>query len=170
MPFFLFQVVAVDPGAGFVTGGGHFISPAGAMPADALASGKATFGFVSKYKKGRSVPTGQTQFTFTAGSLDFHSVSYEWLVITGSDCAKFKGLGMINGEEGFGFMLTACDVDEPGTDADTIRIKIWETSYENVVYDNKIGFSDDSYDGTVIKGGNIQIHQEKVKDVKHLRA
>jgi hypothetical protein len=39
--------------------------------------GKGTFGFVSKYKKGATVPTGQTEFMFQAGDLNFHSSSYQ---------------------------------------------------------------------------------------------
>ena len=41
-----------DPSAGFVTGGGWIGSPAGAYAADPSVTGKATFGFVSKYQKG----------------------------------------------------------------------------------------------------------------------
>lgn len=126
------------------------------------ATGKATFGFVSKYKKGQSVPSGETQFKFKTGSLDFHSTSYDWLLINGADCAKFKGLGQIKDVSEVGFMLTACDNGEPGS-GDTFRIKIWDVATDATVYDNKMGADDDSYDGTVIDGGNIQIHQPKKK-------
>ena len=154
----------VDPTAGFVTGGGWIESPPNAMGDNFSFSGAetATFGFVSKYKKGQSTPTGETRFVFTAGGLIFDSTSLEWLVITGSDCAKYKGLGTVNGNAGFGFMLTACDVAEPGSGADTFRIKLWDTSNNDaLVYDNQVGESDDSYTGTVIGGGNIQIKQPK---------
>ncbi len=40
-----------DPDDGFVTGGGWIDSPAGACQPDPNLSGKATFGFVSRYKK-----------------------------------------------------------------------------------------------------------------------
>jgi hypothetical protein len=148
----------VDPTAGFVTGGGWFTSPEGAYTDDPTLTGKASFGFVSKYKNGQSVPTGNTQFTFTAAILDFHSTSYEWLVITGSGCAKYKGLGTINGGAGYGFMLTACDNGEPGS-GDTFRVKIWDTSDNDVVvYDNMLGaVTDNSDGGTTIQGGNIQV-------------
>lgn len=55
-------VVAYEPTAGFVTGGGWIDSPAGAYPADPEASGTANLGFVVKYKKGAHVPTGNTTF------------------------------------------------------------------------------------------------------------
>ena len=81
-------------------------------------------------------------------------------MITGSDCAKFKGEGSVEGSSNVhGFMLTACDNGEPGT-GDTFRIKIWKKVDGSVVYDNQYGVSEDSYDGTTIGGGNIKIHQQ----------
>ena len=59
-------------------------------------TGKANFGFVSKYQKGVNIPTGSTEFQFKAGDLHFKSTAYDWLVITGHS-AKFKGEGTING-------------------------------------------------------------------------
>jgi parallel beta-helix repeat protein len=128
-------------------------------------TGKATFGFVSKYKKGASVPDGQTEFVFQAADLNFHSSSYEWLVVAGSK-AKFKGTGTINGEGEYKFMLTALDADineSDGFDVDRFRIKIWTEDAEGnetVVYDNALG--DDSDDATTeIGGGSIVIHTKK---------
>ena len=89
---------------------------------------------------------------FKAGGLNFHSSSYDWLVVTGSDYAKFKGSGTVNGElapnaEEYKFMLWAGDKDP-----DTFRIKIWwedgETEY--LVYDNGAD--------QPIGGGNIVVH------------
>jgi hypothetical protein len=51
------KVTAEIP-AGFVTGGGWIDSPAGTYTADPGLSGKATFGFVSKFKKGATVLGG----------------------------------------------------------------------------------------------------------------
>jgi len=61
-------VVIYDTAAGFVTGGGWINSPAGAYTADRTLTGKATFGFVSKYQKGANVPTGNTEFQFKMAS------------------------------------------------------------------------------------------------------
>lgn len=77
-------VVVYDPSAGFVTGGGWIDSPAGAYAADPSLTGRATFGFVAKYKKGASVPTGQTEFQFHLGNLNFKSTAYDWLVVGGA--------------------------------------------------------------------------------------
>jgi len=150
------MAVVYDPSAGFVTGGGWIDSPAGAYTADPSLTGKATFGFVSKYKKGASIPTGNTEFQFKAGDFNFHSDTYEWLVVNqGGTNAQFKGSGTVNGwlapnGDSYKFMLWAGDGSP-----DTFRIKIWweDNGVETVVYDN----------GTdqAIGGGNIVVHKSK---------
>ena len=143
-------VVVYDPDGGFVTGGGWIDSPPGAYAANPALVGKATFGFVSKYKRGATVPSGNTEFIFHAADLNFHSASYQWLVVTGSTYAKYKGAGTINGglapnDSEYKFMLWAGDAE-----ADTFRIKIWyevgDTEY--VVYDN--GFDQEIGSGSII--------------------
>lgn len=141
-------IVVYDPSGGFVTGGGWIWSPEGAFIGNPSVTGKANFGFVSKYQKGAMIPTGQTEFVFQAGDLNFHSSSYEWLVVTGSNYARFKGTGTINGSGEYEFMLWAGD-DNP----DTFRIKIWtedESGVEDVVYDNDMD--------QPISGGSIVVH------------
>lgn len=156
-------VVVYDPDAGFVTGGGWIMSPSDAcLEFCGGAEGKANFGFVSKYKKGASTPTGQTQFQFRAGDLNFHSDSYEWLVIAGAN-AKYKGEGTINGSGNYGFMLTATDGQiNGGGGVDKFRIKIWDKDNGDVViYDNQMGADDDDMSaGTELGGGSIVIHKK----------
>ena len=138
-------VVVYDPSAGFVTGGGWIQSPAGAYAADPALTGKATFGFVAKYQKGANVPTGNTAFEFQAGSLDFKSVSYQWLVVGGAK-AQFKGAGTINGTGRYGFLLTAIDGQlNGGGGSDKFRIKLWNMDNgDAIVYDNLMGAADDA--------------------------
>jgi parallel beta-helix repeat protein len=141
----------------FVTGGGWIWSPLGAYTEDPTLEGKATFGFVSKYQKGANIPTGNTEFQFKAGNLNFKSTSYDWLVIAGNK-AKFKGTGTINGTGSYKFMLTAIDGDyNKGTDPDEFHIKIWGDS--GVIYDNMSSLSDDDFGGTELGGGSIVIHK-----------
>jgi hypothetical protein len=149
-------VVVYDPSAGFVTGGGWIDSPAGAYVADPSLTGRANFGFVSKYKKGATVPEGSTQFQFQAADLSFHSSSYEWLVVAGSK-AQYKGTGTINGAGSYGFMLTARDGG--GTSApDAVRVRIWDQATGSVVYDNQSGdaLTADAVDA--LEGGSVVIH------------
>jgi PKD repeat protein len=158
----LYQYVVVyDPDGGFVTGGGWIWSPAGANAADPALEGKASFGFVAKYKKGANVPDGNTQFQFKAGGLNFQSSSYEWLVIAGAQ-AKFKGVGTLNDAGEYGFLLTAEDGQvNGGGGTDTFRIKIWDIETGSIVYDNQIGDTDAAAATTELGGGSIVIHKAK---------
>ena len=137
-------VVVYDPTGGFVTGGGWIDSPQGAYTAQPDLSGKASFGFVAKYKKGANVPDGNTQFQFKAGDLNFHSTSYEWLVVAGNK-AQFRGAGTVNGQPGYTFSISADD-DNP----DTFRIQIWGDGGK--VYDNG--------SQQALGGGKVQVHQK----------
>jgi hypothetical protein len=152
-------VVIYDRSAGFVTGGGWINSPAGAYTADPSLTGKATFGFISKYQKGANVPTGNTEFQFKVGNLNFSSTAYDWLVIAGAK-AQYKGVGTINGIGSYRFMLTAIDGQIlGGGGVDKFRIKIWDLASEHVVYDNQLGAGDSAIPTTAIQGGSIVIHK-----------
>ncbi len=141
-------IVIYDPNAGFVTGGGWINSPAGAYPANPTLTGKANFGFVSKYQKGANVPSGNTEFDFRVAKFNFHGVSYDWLVIAGMK-AQYKGSGTINGVGDYKFMLTAEDGGNQGQD--TFRIKIWDATTDLVVYDNGAQ--------SPLGGGSIIVHK-----------
>ena len=83
--------------------------------------------------------------------LNFHSTSYDWLVVTGSDYAMFKGVGTLNGQGTYKFMIWAGDGIGAGG-ADTFRIKIWteEGGIETVIYDNGMD--------QVVSSGSIVVH------------
>lgn len=155
-------IVVYDPEGGFVTAGGWIMSPEGAYAAGPSLTGKANFGFVSKYKKGATTPSGQTQFSFSVADLNFHSDSYDWLVIAGPK-AQYKGVGTINSAGNYGFMLFAVDeVLTSSTDTDLFRIKIWDRDNgDAIVYDNETGAGDDADPTTAIGGGSIVIHKAK---------
>lgn len=152
-------VVVFDPVAGFVTGGGWIHSPAGSYPADPTLEGKATFGFVSRYHKGATTPTGNTEFNFHVAGLNFHSTSYDWLVVSGSKI-RLKGSGTIDGVGEFRFLLSAVDGDAGGNgEPDTFRMRIWDPVTGIVVYDTEIDRGEGAAATTVLGGGNIVIHQ-----------
>jgi uncharacterized repeat protein (TIGR01451 family) len=156
----IFQYVVIfDPSAGFVTGGGWINSPAGAYTPDNVSdpdiTGKATFGFVSKYQKGATVPTGNTEFQFHAAGLNFKSTIYEWLVVQGNSRASYKGSGTVNGGGNYGFLLSVVDGGNVG---DKFRIKIWDKGTSVVLYDNQAGGGDDATASQVIGDGSIVIH------------
>ncbi|PTN02234.1 putative secreted protein (Por secretion system target), partial [Mangrovibacterium marinum] len=153
-----------DPSAGFVTGGGWIWSPAGAYTADESLEGKANFGFVAKYKKGKSDVDGNTEFHFNAAGFKFKSQFHESgsLVISGGK-ATYRGEGTINGEGSYKFTLVAFDGDwNDGTDPDRFRIKMWGDN--GIVYDNGLDADENSDDATELGGGSIVIHEVKGKN------
>ncbi|PYV82115.1 MAG: hypothetical protein DMG05_28705, partial [Acidobacteria bacterium] len=129
-------------------------SPAGAYAADTSLAGKASFGFVSKYQKGATIPTGETEFNYQVANFNFHSSSYQWLVVSGS-LAQYKGTGTINDSGNYNFLLTALDGSPDG-----FRIKITDSN-SIVVYDNKISSDDtmNSQNTQALGGGSIVIHK-----------
>jgi hypothetical protein len=152
----IFQYIVIyDPSEGFVTGGGWIWSPEGAYTSNPTLTGKATFGFVSKYQQGASVPTGNTEFQFHVANTNFQSTSYDWLVIAGTK-AQYKGTGTINGTGEYKFMLTSLD----GT-PDKFRLKIWDKATNEIIYDNQLGAADTVNPSTDIQGGSIVIHKQK---------
>jgi len=152
-------VVIYDPNGGFVTGGGWIMSPVNALVGNP-SSGRANFGFVSKYAKGANAPTGETEFNFQLGNFNFHSTIYDWLVVSGA-LAQYKGSGTINGAGDYGFMLTAADANiQGGPPVDGFRIKIYNKTTNGVIYDN-VGSKDDTVSNQntqAISGGSIVVH------------
>jgi hypothetical protein len=113
---------------------------------------------VSKYKKNPGVPEGETEFRFA--DLNFHSTSYDWLVINGAR-GQYQGSGTVDGSGNFEFMVTVIDGQAPGGGGtDRIRMKIWDKNNGNaIVYDSQPG-APDSADPTTPKGsGNIVLHK-----------
>ncbi len=104
--------------------------------------------------RGASVPDGSTEFAFTAGGLNFHSASYQWLVVNNNgQNAQFKGGGTINGAGNYGFMIWAYDGAKNAT-PDTFRIQICDKNNgDAIVYDNGVN--------QALGGGNIMVHTPK---------
>jgi hypothetical protein len=153
-------VVLYDPNGGFVTGAGWINSPPEAYPNDPAAIGRANFGFVSRYRKGSTIPEGSTNFHFNAADFKFDSDTYEWLVVSGPK-ARYRGTGSVNGIAGYAFELTAWDGQvNGGGGVDKFRIKIWQGSPGNVLYDNERGTADGADPITILGGGSIVIHKK----------
>jgi uncharacterized repeat protein (TIGR01451 family) len=157
------QFVVYDPSGGFVTGGGWINVVAGSYTADPTLSGRANFGFNSQYKKGATVPTGETEFQFQVGNFDFHSVTYSWLVVSGYK-AQYKGTGTVNGTGSYDFTLTAYDGKIGGagqTGYDRFRIVITNHATGALVFDNRVGASMDmdAANPQNLAGGSITIHK-----------
>ena len=139
------SVVVYDPQAGWVTGSGWVLSPAGAYRSDPSWTGKATFDFGVKYKKNATVPAGTTPFIFRAGALKYKATNYDWMVVSGA-VVQVRGSGTISGQGQYGFLLTVSD-----SSPNLFHLKIWEQATGNLIYDNQ--------PGAALGGGSIKIHK-----------
>jgi hypothetical protein len=121
-------LVAYDPSAGFVTGGG-WVVPGGSSSngGDVLPGldgrSKANFGFESRYDDATtSSPRGQFELTYTAGSSRFHvkGSTMTWLVVSGTS-STFEGTAAVDGQTG----TYAYRVDVADGSTDHIQVRIW---------------------------------------------
>jgi len=123
---------APTPATGFMTGGGR------------LGTGRtiATFGL-----NARPDLQGHLQYTDHAQGLDVHSTGLTDYASLGGTCVTFSGTARVNSTDGFHFTVRqACDNGEPGVGHDTFEISVKELSYSS------------QYLGTVLTGGNLQLH------------
>jgi predicted GH43/DUF377 family glycosyl hydrolase len=136
--------VVYDPDGGFATGGGWLITD----NESTLPSGRANFGFVTKYKNDNSV--GNLEFQYRDADINLKSTKIDWLAIS-TNKVIFQGVGTINGENLYTFRVKADDNGEPGVDVDFFSIKIWEGIDTEIDPIHKAK--------NTISGGNIKVHK-----------
>jgi len=154
------MAVVYDPSAGFVTGSGQFISPAGALVADPSATGKGKFGFNTKYKKDGRLES-ESEFELEAGEFHFHASNAQWLMINGAQ-AQFQGTGTVEeSSHHYSFSITVIDGQAAGV-VDMFRLRIWDLDNGGaVVYDNEMGSPIYGAPTTPITKGSIKIKNKK---------
>jgi len=152
--------IIYDPNGGFVTGGGWFNSPAGALVSDPNATGKGSFGFVAKYHKNGQLES-ETEFQLQAGKFHFHAHDAQWLYVAGAK-AQFVGWGTVEeSKHSYGFSVTAIDGDLNKSE-DMFRIIIWDMDNGNaIVYDSQMGAPTYADPTTPLGGGSIVIHKSE---------
>lgn len=143
------DMVIIDRNDGFVTGGGWIESQPGAYLPEPLITGKANFGFVTKYSNPDLEPKGNVEFQFKLGDINFHASSFRWLVVTESHSTAYvRGVGTINQSGEYAFLLTVIDGKQAGG-KDRLRLQIW-SEQAVLMYDNL---------SSEINGGSIVIHK-----------
>ncbi|GAA1986838.1 hypothetical protein GCM10009817_30440 [Terrabacter lapilli] len=120
-------VVVYDPAAGFLTGGGWFTSPQGAVAGSPSASGKAEFSVSARYATAAARPDGS--LTLVTPGLALASTGLDWLVVTGNT-ARLAGPATVDGAPGYRFEATATDAA-----TDTLSVVVRDASGA-VVYDS----------------------------------
>jgi len=115
--------VVYDPESGSATGGGWFWSGQGNLKNDPESEGKATFGFVVKYKQ--DAADGNLEFQYHVSDINLKGKDITWLVVS-SPNANFQGEGTINGEGLYTFRVLAKDGAQAGVQPDEFTIRIWQ--------------------------------------------
>jgi hypothetical protein len=121
------DIVVYDPSGQGVSGGGWFLSPAGALVDQSEASGRAHVAFHASYRRGRTTPDGNVGMRFDGGGLVLRSSEFEWLVANDSR-ARFRGTGTLEGRS------SQVTFDVIATEPSTIRIRIWDDT--GLLYDS----------------------------------
>ncbi|GAB3874789.1 hypothetical protein GCM10028802_10120 [Terrabacter terrigena] len=139
-------VVVYDRAAGFLTGGGWFTSPTGAVTGDPAATGKAQlqvsaqYAQYAQYAAGAGRPSGS--LTLSTPGLALASTGLDWLVVTG-DTARLAGAATVGGASGYRFELTATDA----ASGDSVRMVVRDGAGA-VAYDS----------GTQRVQGQLKVH------------
>lgn len=143
-------------------------------------TGTAEFELEAQYKNCRGSPLIAGSFEFTLkdypnpDGFNFLAVSLDFLLIDNSVDEEYnavlKGLGELNGSEGYWFLVFMKDFDstakgkEAHEETDTVRIMIFSNSPRTPpVYDNLFGtdLAVDYFNGTEIAKGAIKVKEQK---------
>jgi hypothetical protein len=122
-----------------VTGGGWFVG------GRAGSGSKKTFGFNVRSESGFC--RGQLQFNDHSLGVKVHSDGLRSLSVYADTAASFTGSCSVNKTSGYSFECAVIDRGEPGRNADSFHLKIYDLE-GNVYYS----------EGGLLGGGNIQIH------------
>jgi hypothetical protein len=91
--------------------------------------------------------------------LDFQSDRFESIEIVGAS-VRYTGEGTINADGRYSFQLTTSDGEAAGGDGiDRLRLKIWDQSSDEIVYDSQPDAGDDPAAAAPLGEGNIVIRR-----------
>ena len=143
-------VIAVHSLTSFTSGGGGTNSPAGADLVQPSGSGPVTYGFNVKQLPGDVVPSGNFEFHYKAGAIDFKEDSFDFQVLSNGNHAQIQGTGTLNGTTSCKFAIDAYAASFPPNNVDAFGLRIFNCG----------GGSGDRYNlpATAVTKGNIVIH------------
>ncbi len=156
------KITVYDTNAGLVAGGGWFTSGVNKVLPYMQVAEKAYFGFAALYPNGSTEVLGKTVVVLRKNKMEFVSSEHEpmRLLVYGGDKANYTGRGTINGKGNYGILVAAVDGNlSSGTQADKLRIRIWDEATGKTVYDNQPGGCECAIATTDIGAGAIVIYK-----------
>ncbi len=145
--------VVVDPKGDALVGSGRIQSPAGAVAALPKLSGPAQFQISARNTGSRIEPQGSFRFSLPAARLTLVSTQLDWLAVKGKT-AYLQGSAKINGKSGYTFLVSAADQNR----RDRVRVRIWRTATQEVLYDSRWGAELDADPGQTVGPGTVIIY------------
>jgi hypothetical protein len=148
-------LVVFNPAARSMNADGWFNAPLGSYPANPAFAGKIHFESNVKYANGATIPTGTAKVNLPGK--DFVAGGLSWLTISGSNL-QLSGVGSINNAGSYGILLTGIDGKLDGKKVpDKVRIKIWNRTNGDIVYDSQMNAPNNTAPTIVLGGGNVNI-------------
>ena len=159
-------IVVVDMDNGNLDAEGWITSPNGACTSNAvcgdLRRGRVKFNLEAKYTDDRRTRL-ESEVKVDFDDEWFKSKSAEWLVVNGG-LAVIKGTGTIKGLGNYDYLISALDGNPPRSGTDRIRIKIWNHSTGEVVYDTNRGAGDGAAPTVALGGGKVKVKRDHDRD------
>jgi hypothetical protein len=120
---------------------------------DPATGAKIGLDFNGRYAPGATVPEGKLKVNFGKRNA-FLGTSFAYLVVAGDGRVYFRGKGVLGGEEGLDFLVTA----ESGK-PDLVRVRIWRPNgaARQILYDTQPGAADDAPPTTPLAKGEVSI-------------
>jgi DNA/RNA endonuclease G (NUC1) len=140
------QIVAYDAAAGYVQGSGLVLGPGSALNA------RATFSADVRYVGSATVPTGLFKITASPLIKDLTSSGFDYLVVNGTS-GTFRGTGTLSDGTPVKFIVSGVDFHSGSANPDKIRIKVWNSSTNAVLYDTQPGQADLAAPTTIVRNG-----------------
>jgi hypothetical protein len=105
------------------------------------------------------VPSALDGLTLTASGMKFEATRYDWLTVVGAR-SQFGGAGTVNGAAGYDFLVTGFDGKLDGKQTpDKLRVRVWNHSTGQVVYDNQQGVPNNAPAAVALGGGDVTVHK-----------
>jgi hypothetical protein len=150
------EYVAVYDTKGTVSVGGYFTSPAGAYLQQPDSAGRTVLTVNTKYLPRADTPSGNVSLQFQPGQLRFQGTSFHWMVVERQKVV-IRGIGQVNGADGYEFVLVLDDSSSVGKNRGTVRLRVWERQSGTVVYDTQPATPITTPPTIPLQGGSIVI-------------
>ncbi len=144
-------LVVYDASAGFVTGGGYVRGADGGRGSD-----KTHFTLDARYAGG-STPSVRFDLRTSEG-LAVQGGAFDFLVVKGAT-ATVRGTGTLADGTAVGILVSVRDGKLAGDRIDRVRIKVWNSGTNVVLFDTQAGVAELAPPATIVDGGNITVHR-----------